>query len=499
MPDDLGRFSLTLPEFRRLAVTQLEEATALKEEGNDALKRGDAELAQHRYIETVELLDELAVTAPDALKRPDFADLAKRASLLRQTAEGNLAQALLREKRYGEAVRAAERAVKRGDGNAKILFRLAQARRGLGESDEAREALRQARKLAPDSVDIVKALREVEAEIAEALKRQRGRFGGMFTSEKYQSNVHARAEEERRLAADERGGAWRAIASYAHDDEEEDQQQQQQQQQDSSPEPLRRWLAGEENSADAAAIDIVTAALLRVVSREDDGNSQGKASMTISRAVRDALDRHGMRDAVREYKLAFQRKHPDYLTDFDSGPKEETVLLEGSALDKFREQQYLAEVARIAEKTRRGDHLDDEEVRVLTRYRDEEIARLEKKSASGESTSQEEVMTLNKLKERKSYEARQESDAQKQLERVDALVEKSKRGERITFYERLEMHRTMEREAARLEAKDDEMGLDDAELRAYRKLRAQLDERKAKEEQQRRRREAYKTSSEQTA
>ena len=57
----------------------------------------------------------------------------------------------------------------------------------------------------------------------------------------------------------------------------------------------------------------------------------------------------------------------------------------------------------------------------------------------------------------------------------------------------------MEREAARLEAKDDEMGLDDAELRAYRKLRAHLDERKAKEEQQRRRREAYKTSSEKTA
>ena len=102
------------------------------------------------------------------------------------------------------------------------------------------------------------------------------------------------------------------------------------------------------------------------------------------------------------------------------------------------------------------------------------------------------MATLEKLRERKRYDVRAQSEASKRLARIEELTAKADSGRRITFFERMEIFKAMEEEAARLAAKDEEVGLDDAELRAYRKIRAQLDEREAKREQQRQRDEAFR-------
>ena len=261
--------ALPLPAFRRLATSQLDEAAALKDEGNALLAAGDPELASHRYAEAADLLDELQRMAPEALARPDFADVAKRMAHLRRTADGNLAQAMLKEQRFGEAARVAERAIKATEREsagaaheaallAKLWFRLAQARRGEGALDDARDALKAASALAPNNNDIARALRSLSAELKEASKRASKRFGGMFDKASYKEGVAAREDAERQQLLDERRDAWRAAVTYADGDAADL----------AAPEPLRAWLDG--GGAAEAAVDYVSAALVRGVAREAD-------------------------------------------------------------------------------------------------------------------------------------------------------------------------------------------------------------------------------------
>ena len=183
---------LSLLEYRRFASSQLDSAASLKEEGNALLSAGDPEAASHRYLEVLSVLDELE-RGSDAMARGGaFRDLARRCASLRQAADSNLAAAYLRERRFDEAARVAELAVSRarteegGDSQrlppAKLLFRMAQARRGQGRLDEARKCVQEALKAEPDSADLKRLLRAVEVDAREAKARERGRFGGLFSN-----------------------------------------------------------------------------------------------------------------------------------------------------------------------------------------------------------------------------------------------------------------------------------------------------------------------------
>jgi hypothetical protein len=85
---------MTLPEFRRAVAAQTARAAEAREEGNARFREGALQEAAARYVDALDLLAG-ALEVP-ALRRPDMADLLRRAHAAHAACHLNLAACALK-------------------------------------------------------------------------------------------------------------------------------------------------------------------------------------------------------------------------------------------------------------------------------------------------------------------------------------------------------------------------------------------------------------------
>jgi FKBP-type peptidyl-prolyl cis-trans isomerase len=144
---------------------------AAKDKGNAAFKAG----ALARAVR-------LWGRAQQAVEYEDAFDAEQKAAAkeLKRTCDLNVAAAHLKAGRHGEAAKAATKVLDADPGNAKALFRRAQARAALEEWVEAERDVRLGLAQEPDSPDFKALARRLKAAEAAAAKKDAAMWAGAF-------------------------------------------------------------------------------------------------------------------------------------------------------------------------------------------------------------------------------------------------------------------------------------------------------------------------------
>ncbi|KAK3235511.1 hypothetical protein CYMTET_54295 [Cymbomonas tetramitiformis] len=324
--------SLSLPEFRRLVISQLDEASARKEEGNTLFKSAQVDEAFDKYHEVVQSVK--GILAVPALGRPDMVDLKKKVDLMHLAVNLNLAACSLKEKRHEEAMEYCREVLTVDDRNVKALFRRAQALSQLSRSGEAIEVLNKARKLDPQNRDLEVLLKQITSEERKRVEQEKKRFGGMFEWGSYQAQRDTALSGEQRLQAKER----RELEALVAD------------------------------SADAAEAGLLYRWVSNGVAPLDQQERRQLALLVRRVAALGRLDsaEHREKFAAHGLGAAFRLEEEE---------------MEQDQLSQWKEQQKLQEVKRITLKAQNRQTLTEEEAATVQSFKREEIDRLSRKQA----------------------------------------------------------------------------------------------------------------------
>jgi len=140
-----------------------EAATGLKDAGNEAFKAGDYDAAVSKYSEAAEYVE--AVGSAEALY---------------VAALSNCAMAYLKMGDWAGAVQKATKVIEKEPANVKALYRRAVARGHLGLPDLGVEDLTLALEADPDNKPAKTEMAKLRKAIAQAKKKERAQFRGMF-------------------------------------------------------------------------------------------------------------------------------------------------------------------------------------------------------------------------------------------------------------------------------------------------------------------------------
>jgi FK506-binding protein 4/5 len=177
-PNAAVTYELELLDFQKAKDTwemdageKVAAGVAAKDKGNAAFKAG----ALARAVR-------LWTRAQQAVEYEDAFDAAQKAAAkeLKRACDLNLAAAHLKAGRHGEAAKAATKVLDADPGNAKALFRRAQARAALEEWVEAERDVRLGLAQEPDSADFKALARRLKAAEAAAAKKDAAMWAGAF-------------------------------------------------------------------------------------------------------------------------------------------------------------------------------------------------------------------------------------------------------------------------------------------------------------------------------
>lgn len=173
------------------------KANALKEEGNNYFKEKEYEKASRSYRRGTNTLK--------PLNRGNTGD--EQVKVLLVSLQTNLSMMCLKIGKPKQSVQVASAALEIDATNVKALYRRAVARRQIGDTDDAREDLRQALQQDPNNVAVKKELASLKKELEEAKKAQKkglqkafsksGGGLGLLYEDKEQEN-RRKAEETKR-------------------------------------------------------------------------------------------------------------------------------------------------------------------------------------------------------------------------------------------------------------------------------------------------------------
>ncbi|CAM9548458.1 unnamed protein product, partial [Heterosigma akashiwo] len=141
------------------------EAARLKAEGTELFKEKKYGEAADKYIEAAEYTEDCESDEADTLFT---------------TSNLNAAQCYLSLKNYADAAAKAGEVIKKDPDNLKALYRRGLARLKMGLTAEAKTDLMAAYKLDNANKEVRRALQELKLALAEAKKREKAAFGGLF-------------------------------------------------------------------------------------------------------------------------------------------------------------------------------------------------------------------------------------------------------------------------------------------------------------------------------
>jgi len=142
-----------------------EEATQAKAEGTALFKAKEFEEAALKYTEAAELVENIE---------------GEEAENLFVTSNLNAAQCYLSLKQYSDAASKASEVLSKDPDNMKALYRRGLARLRIGLTNDAKVDLMAAYKKDNSNKDIRRALQELKQQLAEAKKKEKAAFGGLF-------------------------------------------------------------------------------------------------------------------------------------------------------------------------------------------------------------------------------------------------------------------------------------------------------------------------------
>jgi peptidyl-prolyl isomerase D len=154
-------------------------ATAIKDLGNAAFKKGDLHLGLTKYQKALRYLHEYPVP-----QETDAPDLQPKLNALKISLYSNSALLQNKLKQYAEAADSASNALGiegiQDKDKAKALFRRAQAKVGKKNDEEAVEDLEQAGKLAPGDGAIGKELEEARKRVKQRKEKEKKAYANAF-------------------------------------------------------------------------------------------------------------------------------------------------------------------------------------------------------------------------------------------------------------------------------------------------------------------------------
>ena len=167
-----GDAELSGPEIHKIAME-------LKGYGNATFKEKDVNAALDKYQKAIRYIREY----PEANEN-DPPELGKDLTQLKISLFSNTALCYNKEQNYKDAAKAAESALDiKGITDAekgKALYRLALAKSGLKNDEEAVKDLQEAQKILPDDPNIKNELLKLKQKATERLKKERATYSKMF-------------------------------------------------------------------------------------------------------------------------------------------------------------------------------------------------------------------------------------------------------------------------------------------------------------------------------
>lgn len=171
---EIELLDFTVPEKEPWNMTDDEhivEGAKAKEDGNVAFKAGDLDTAKDRYVRCMKIFDNTDHFTEKMLE--EKLSLVKGAAL-------NLAQVNLKQGDYHSAIENCDTALDIDNDNSKGWYRRGSALMELTEFELAKEALVEANRLDPKSVEIRNQMMVLKKKIAAEKKKEKASFGNMF-------------------------------------------------------------------------------------------------------------------------------------------------------------------------------------------------------------------------------------------------------------------------------------------------------------------------------
>ncbi|KAJ3696471.1 hypothetical protein LUZ61_000176 [Rhynchospora tenuis] len=152
---------------------RIEAADRRKKEGNALFSEEKLQEAMQQY--------EMAIAyMGDDFMFQLFGKYRDMALAVKNPCHLNMAQCLIKLKRYDEAIAQCTIVLSEDENNVKALFRRGKARAALGQTDSARNDLQKARKLAPEDKAVVRELKLLAEHEKEVYQKQKELYKGLF-------------------------------------------------------------------------------------------------------------------------------------------------------------------------------------------------------------------------------------------------------------------------------------------------------------------------------
>ena len=437
---EVKQVSMTLAEFRDLAVKQLEKASDQKKQGSQCFKQGEIDQARECYIRAMSLLD--ALISVDACKRADFEDVYEKARAIEMMCHLNLAACALKEKNFEEALEESQSALAIDSKNVKALYRAGKALCSLNKFEDAVLILKRAVELSSSDDEILRLMQKAKKEMKANQVCQQAAFGGIFSSSSYlkgqNSELKADLQERRHLELHLK----EAIKQGAEHS------------------LIERWAQNGIEICTPEERDVLQKLCRRAAASGKLNNAQD----------RDLLAKHGV-DITKPSQVQSKSKGKDLKA------QEETV--------------EILKVKSLTQKLQEQEALTDEEYEFLFEYKKKEIKRLREK-LKGSGLTQMEVEILSKLEDQiSSYEGKK-AEMDKQVDEISEIMKMMNAGRRVPIRQRMRMQGLLDQERARLEGKDDTSGLSSSEWHTLQRLQKQYEEKQQGEKARREKAEKVK-------
>ena len=146
------------------------EAGKFKQQGNDAVKKGDYKEARKKYAQATDYIDQ---------------DESKEAKDLMLGLNLNLSLCCTKLIEYHKAIEYATKALDINMHSTKAYFRRAQAKSAFGQHEEAIADLKIALEIEPDNNDVKKEINAINAKLKAAKQKEKKAFGNLFSQSLY--------------------------------------------------------------------------------------------------------------------------------------------------------------------------------------------------------------------------------------------------------------------------------------------------------------------------
>ncbi|KAL7472801.1 hypothetical protein ACHAXS_013186 [Conticribra weissflogii] len=158
---------------------RLEKAKEMKEGGTKEFQKGNASIAADLYKRAADLVDE----------EEDDETLPDEERDVYVKCWGNAAMCYVKSASWTDVIYCCNKVLKRlpeeGKTNIKVLYRRGLAKMHIGELKDAKADLMAAYEIDKQNKEVIKAIKELKVKMAEAKKKEKSAFGGIFSKGLY--------------------------------------------------------------------------------------------------------------------------------------------------------------------------------------------------------------------------------------------------------------------------------------------------------------------------